>query len=295
MHFLEKDTRDLRKFLSTLDTTPLQSAQEKESYPRLTIITPSYNQAAYLERTILSVLNQGYPNLEYMIVDGGSTDESVEVIKKYEKYLTWWVSEKDRGQVHAINKALNRATGDYISFQNSDDVYFPGTFNRFGNAAKKEPADIIYGDLYMISTDDEVTEILKTTSYSLDCQILEGMQIHNQSLFFKNDLVKKYGAFDEKYRFAFDYEFITRYTADKTARVRKVDGLAGALRVHADAKSSTIASVGSEEHAQIQKLYISTNSFPPLRKIKYLWCRIRKIVYFALRLDIKYIRFRLSR
>lgn len=294
MHFLEQITQDLRNSVSALQ--PATVTANAQRYPKLTVITPSYNQAAFLERTILSVLNQNYPNLEYIIVDGGSNDGSVEIIKKYEKHLSWWVSEKDRGQVHAINKALERATGEYISFQNSDDVYFPGTFTRFGEAALKYPVDILYGDLYMITTDDEVTEILKTTSYDFDCQILEGMQIHNQSLFFKRSLVEKYGMFDESFRFAFDYDFITRYTSHKSTTTKKIDGLGGALRVHAEAKSSTIATtVGREEHARVQKLYISTNSSPVVNKIKYLWCRVRKIAYFVLRFDIKYIRFRLSR
>ncbi len=291
---LQESTTELRDFIAKL-TVNNSANDESKRFPKLTIITPSYNQADFLERTILSVLNQNYPNLEYIIIDGGSTDRSVEVIKKYEKYLTYWVSEKDRGQVHAINKALERATGEWISFQNSDDVYFPGTFQRFGKAALQQPADILYGDLFMISTDDEVTEILKTTSYSLTCQILEGMQIHNQSLFFKKTLVEKYGKFDESYRFAFDYEFITRYTMHDTTKIRKIDGLGGALRVHADAKSSTIASVGSEEHLRIQKLYNSAITFPALNKIRYLWCRIRKVSYFLFRFDFKYIRFRLSR
>jgi glycosyltransferase involved in cell wall biosynthesis len=295
MHFLEQYTLDLRKFLSGLKMSPASPASATADLPKLTIITPSYNQAVFLERTILSVLNQNYPNLEYIIVDGGSTDSSVDVIKKYQNHLSWWVSEKDNGQVDAINKALRRATGDYISFQNSDDVYFPGTFERFGKAAVRYNADILYGDLFMISTDDEVTEILKTTSYSFDCQVLEGMQIHNQSLFFKRELIEKYGLFDESYRFAFDYEFVTRYTAHPETTTRKIDGLGGALRVHEDAKSSTIAHVGAEEHKRVQKLYISTNSSAALNKIKYLWCRVRKIAYFVLRSDFKYIRYRFSR
>lgn len=221
---LQESTTELRDFVAALKVKTF-SAEETARFPKLTIITPSYNQADFLERTILSVLNQNYPNLEYIIIDGGSTDKSVEVIKKYESYLTYWVSEKDRGQVHAINKALEKATGEWISFQNSDDVYFEGTFERFGKAASEHPADILYGDLFMITTDDEVTEILKTTSYSLTCQILEGMQIHNQSLFFKKSLVEKFGKFDESYRFAFDYEFITRYTMHDSTRIRKVEGL----------------------------------------------------------------------
>jgi len=295
MNFLDKNTHELRNFLSGLKIDPVKSTSEKSEFPKLTVITPSYNQADFLERTILSVLNQNYPNLEYIIVDGGSTDKSVDVIKKYEKHLSWWISEKDRGQVHAINKALEKATGDYISFQNSDDVYFADTLRLFGEAARKSADDILYGDLYMITTDDEVTEILKTTSYNLNCQILEGMQIHNQSLFFRRSLVEKYGFFDESFRFAFDYEFITRYTAEKTTTIRKVEGLAGALRVHADAKSSTIASVGKEEHLRVQKMYLTENASSPLNKIRYLSCRIRKIAYFALRFDFQYIRFRYSR
>jgi glycosyltransferase involved in cell wall biosynthesis len=96
--------------------------------PRLTVITPTLNQAAFIERTITSVLDQGYEDLEYLVVDGGSTDGTIEIIKRYADRIAWWVSEPDDGQTDALNKALSRATGDVVAFINSDDHYLPGAF-----------------------------------------------------------------------------------------------------------------------------------------------------------------------
>src|SRR5688500_5578389 len=104
------------------------------SLPRITIVTPSYNQGRFLEQTIRSVLDQGYPNLEYIIVDGASTDDSVQIIRRYEKHLAWWVSEKDKGQSDALNKGFNRATGDLFGFINSDDYLYPGSLDAVARA-----------------------------------------------------------------------------------------------------------------------------------------------------------------
>jgi glycosyltransferase involved in cell wall biosynthesis len=290
--------KPLETYASELQSFLRQSpnlVRQDLTFPKLSIITPSFNQGKYLERTILSVLNQQYPHLEYIIIDGGSTDESVSIIKKYEKYLTYWVSEPDQGQVDALNKGFSRATGEWVSFQNSDDVYFPGTFHRFGEVAlHNKNVDLLYGDLFMITADDQVTELLKTLPYTLVCQLVEGMQVHNQSLFFKKRLLDNYGFFDPNYRFAFDYEFITRFTTKPGVTIKRVEGLAGALRVHEEAKSSTIAEVGLREHRQIQATFEKYNTSPLPQKMQYLYCRLRKLAYLFGQNDWNYIAHRKS-
>ncbi|HXE53871.1 MAG TPA: glycosyltransferase family 2 protein, partial [Tepidisphaeraceae bacterium] len=105
-------------------------------FPRITVVTPSFNQAQFLEATMLSVLDQGYPNLEYMVCDGGSTDGSAELIRRHESRLAWWVSEKDTGQSNAINKGFARATGDLFCYINSDDTLAPGSLTAAAEAFK---------------------------------------------------------------------------------------------------------------------------------------------------------------
>src|SRR5436190_18724174 len=103
------------------ETPPPEIMPDDRALPRVSIITPSFNQGRFIEETIRSVLLQGYPNLEYIIIDGGSTDDSLEIIRKYDPWITLWVSEKDRGQSHAINKGLSKATGEILCWLNSDD------------------------------------------------------------------------------------------------------------------------------------------------------------------------------
>ena len=124
----------------TEQTEPLPPRMPDGSeWPRISIVTPSYNQGEFIEETIRSVLLQGYPNLEYIIIDGGSKDNSIELIKKYEKYLAYLVSEPDKGQSHAINKGFRRATGVLVGWQNSDDFYHSGAFEAAAKACFAHP------------------------------------------------------------------------------------------------------------------------------------------------------------
>lgn len=263
--------------------------------PKISVITASYNQGHFLERTILSVLNQKYPNFELIIIDGGSTDNSVEIIKKYEKYITYWVSEKDHGQTHAINKGLALATGDLLCFQNSDDVFCKNAFQILHNFYLKKPNyDGYFGDMLFIDANDQTLEILKTANFDIKLQVLEGMQIFNQSFFFTKKIVEKYGALDQSLQFVLDYENVLRW-ASNGAKFAKVPGLMGAFRIHDDAKTNQIQDIRKKEHDSVQKKYFgllfANNSFV---KLVYIWCRLKKLLYFFKKLDFRYIQYRYS-
>jgi len=138
-------------------------------YPKISIITPSYNQGRYIEQTIQSVLSQNYPNLEYIIIDGGSTDETVDIIKKYESQLTYWVSEKDSGQTDAINKGFAKCTGYIINWLNSDDYYEPATLHRVANAfMNNKDCKVVCGTEWAFEDEVESHKILNAGSIVKD-------------------------------------------------------------------------------------------------------------------------------
>jgi glycosyltransferase involved in cell wall biosynthesis len=141
---------------ATSSRAPANSAGR--DWPRITVVTPSFQQSAYLEECIRSVLMQGYPNLEYIVIDGGSTDGSVEILKKYEAYLSYWQSEKDAGQGDAINQGFDRSTGDILGWINSDDLMLPGALFAVGRTFMLSNSEIVYGDALNAFEDDRTLQ-----------------------------------------------------------------------------------------------------------------------------------------
>jgi glycosyltransferase involved in cell wall biosynthesis len=250
-------------------------------FPRITIVTPSFNQAAFLERTILSVLGQGYPNLEYFIVDGGSTDGSVDIIRKYSDQVAWWVSEPDGGQTEAINKGLRRATGDWVAWQNSDDIYYPGAFHDMVAAASRRPkAELIVADMMLIDEYDRPLRDIRYVTPSYNAMRAEGMLIANQAAFWRRGLQEKVGLLDETFDYSFDYEWFLRlllYT--ESVHVSKIWG---AFRLHGDTKTSTQAQLFQEENLRI----LAGRELPAWRKPLY---KLRRLALMLSRGQLGYV------
>ena len=182
-----------------------------QELPKVTIVTPSFNQAAFLEQTIRSVLLQDYPNLEYIIIDGGSTDGSVEIIRKYEPWLTYWSSEPDSGQSNAINKGLTRATGDVIGWLNSDDIYMPDAISNAVNLLNANPDTLmIYGDFGKLNGAETRWE--RSREFNLGSFIAE-RYICQPASFQRREAADLAGPLDEKYDYVMDIEWWLRIAA----------------------------------------------------------------------------------
>ena len=223
--------------------------------PRVSIVTPSYNQANFLENTILSILEQDYPNLEYIIIDGGSTDGSIEIIKKYAKYLTYWHSYPDNGQVEAINIGFQKATGDIFSFLNSDDFLLQGAVSHMVDLHNQHPRAVGWvGGAHAIAQDGFIIQTrlpLKITHE--DLANWEMNWFYQPACFFTAKAARTVGFFNPIYENAFDFDFWMRIT--RLGELIPTSIVVAAATIHPGAKTQKFRARMFEDVKNIQLAY----------------------------------------
>ena len=249
--------------------------------PLVSIVTPSYNQGRFLESTIRSVLEQEYPNIEYILVDGGSTDGSIDIIQRHSDRFAWWVSEKDKGQTDAINKGFSHAQGDILAWINSDDTYEPYAVSEAVDFLRAHPeVGLVYGDANFI--DETGGVIARFPAAQTDYQRLRRGYVHipQQAAFWRADLWKKVAPLDPSFFFAMDYDLWIRLAAH--AALKNKPRVWANFRLHVGGKTITADERCWPEMLRIH--YRDGGSWFSIIQAKYY---IRKVIEPALRLRMK--------
>ena len=218
----------------------MKSAMAEQNWPKISIITPCLNQAQFLSLAIESVITQEYPNLEYIIIDGGSTDGSLDIIKKYEKYLSYWHSGQDNGQSEAINKGFEKANGEIVAWLNSDDLYLPGAFHKAAKSFLYDPQlDLLYGNCVFI---DQQGQFVR---YFTECEPYNAKRLRNCSdfimqptTFFKRRTLMRVGFLNTTLHYTMDWDLWSRF-AKAGAKVRYVSQVLAANRQYDETKTNS--------------------------------------------------------
>lgn len=218
-------------------------------YPKISIITPSYNQGKFIEETILSVINQNYPNLEYIIIDGGSTDNSIEIIKRYKEKIHYWVSEKDMGQSDAINKGFKIATGEIITWLNSDDILSKNSLINIAAIFQDMPEDVglTYGGVVLFGMNK--TEIAYGYNQPSIERFLAGMAFPQPGTFFKKKFLDQIGLLNINYHYGMDYDLFSRMCL--VCKFYKTENIFASYRLHTKGKSIYYNNLIIEEWIEI--------------------------------------------
>jgi glycosyltransferase involved in cell wall biosynthesis len=226
---------------------------EGTAYPRVSVVTPSLNQGRFIEETIRSVLLQGYPDLEYLVIDGGSKDETVGIIRKYERWIRFWKSAPDSGQAAAINEGLRVATGQYAAYQNSDDIYLPDAFERVGRRLAAGKSDVVFSPVERMDgqgTRSPAPCPIPPPSLEILLRFWEGPPriMPSQGFFCSLALLQAIGRFNPKYHYKMDFDVYCRLLpAVPPERITLLDEAVAAYRIYEGSKTGLMSSRRSAE------------------------------------------------
>ena len=232
-------------------------------YPGITLVTPSFNQGEYLEETIRSVTNQDYPNIEYFVVDGGSTDGSVDIIRKYSSDITWWVSEKDRGQTDALIKGFSRATGDLLGWINSDDVLEPGALDAISLAYNSNPGSLVAGNVMLFSDSSGPKRLLRPQNLNFEdmVKIWTRKAFFSQpGVFFPRRAYVEAGGLDVNLSYCMDYDLIIRLS--RICPVIYLDQVLARARQHPASKTCSQSGNMVAESCAVARRYLAEVAGP---------------------------------
>ena len=206
--------------------------------PRITVVTPCYNAGRFLEACIRSVLDDGYAGLEYIVIDGGSTDDTLEIIRKYEHRLAYWHSRPDRGQADAINTGLARATGDVVAYLNADDRYRRGTLHAVATLFRDRPdVNVVFGDAFFTDEAGHPTSryIGVDQPFAEKIRYWRGWPVPQPTVFLRRGVVQAHGGLDESFHYALDYDWFLRIS--RTERFHHADAVLAEYRLRGDSKT----------------------------------------------------------
>ena len=223
-------------------------------YPKISVVVPSYNQAEYLSLTLASIVGQQYPNLELIVMDGGSGDDSVKIIKSYEKHIAYWQSQKDGGQTPALTDGFRRSTGDIQCWLNSDDLHLPNTLHEVAKYFENNPSvDAVYGDTIWIDTSGEVLRKHREIGFNRFLWMYTYNYIPGMSMFWRKEIYDKAGGLDPSFNLAMDADLWIRM-AD-VGRIRHVRRFWSNMRFYPEQKNVRLRVQSDEEDLRIRRRY----------------------------------------
>ena len=253
---------NLRTFVARESFDPVTARGSDPSFPKISVVVPTFNQASFLRRTILSILNQDYPNLELIVMDGGSADGSTQILRAYDPYIAHWTSEKDRGQADAINKGMRVATGQILAYLNSDDVYLPtGPLHRVAeHIGSRQEALLVYGDGYVIDEQDRQVRLMPALPFRT-LEYLHGVfSIPQQSAFWTRRAYEAAGGFNPSTRTCLDGEFFVQAALGGT-HFERVSGMLGGFRIHSTSitGSGRLDDTHAEDRSRLRKRVLGSS------------------------------------
>lgn len=252
-----------------------------QDLPKITVVTPSFQQGDFIEETLVSVLSQGYPNLEYFVIDGGSTDRTVEVLRRYSSQLTHWVSEPDRGQTHALIKGFDLATGEILCWLNSDDLLEPGTLGFVGeHFQQNHETRFLYGDAVWVDRSNGYIRPKKEHAFNRFIWLYDHNFFPQPSCFWRRELYTEVGGLDEHFQLAMDGDLFIRF-ADRTRPIH-VKQAFSRMRLYPEQKNQRFREQSDREDEEIRLRTVGEESRAGLRA--------KRVAAKALRVSLKLAR-----